>query len=135
MSSVDPVVGTAGQNVAGQNTVATLDQIQSVQPSDSTALTGRDTRPRCCYLAGMRPSLASTGTSTDTVSGYFTPVPVLRTTTSSSSLSHPASRNCAAAAKQAAPSGQMKGPSAVASSTWAASSSSSVTAIAVPSVS
>ena len=58
--------------------------------------------------SGMCPSRGSVGTSTGTVSGYFSPVPVLSTTTSSRSDSQPPSRSCLAAAMQAAPSGQMK---------------------------
>ena len=56
------------------------------------------------------------------------------TTTSSLPSSQPDSRSCPTAAKQAAPSGQTHVPSSRASCRCAASSASSVTAIAVPPV-
>ena len=70
--------------------------------------------PQVGQPGGITPSRGSTGTSTTHVSGYFSPVPVLSTTTCSCSPIQPLSRSSRAAAKHAAPSGQTHAPSAAA---------------------
>jgi len=72
---------------------------------------------------------------TSTVSGYFSPAPVFRTTTRLPDLIQPELRNCLAAASHALPSGQMKTPSSSAIWCCSASRSASATAITMPSVS
>ena len=59
----------------------------------------------------MRPSAGTSSGRAGTVRGYFSPAPVLTTTTSSPDASQPSRRSRATAAKHAAPSGQTQVPS------------------------
>jgi len=63
------------------------------------------------HAGGIDPFAAITGGSTRPASAYFRPVPVLSTSTRSSSLIQLASRNCSTAVSAAVPSGHRKIPS------------------------
>src|SRR5699024_3897341 len=89
---------------------------------------------RCTFHLTILSSTSKMGTLTSTVSGYFMPAPVFRTTTRSSCLIQLSSRNLRAAANAAAPSGQTNSPSSEATVLNSSNNILSLTEIAQPSV-